>query len=180
MTSSEASFACGRGHFHDIYIEHTAPIQFKTSANVVGKEGRLSKKWKTKSCSRVELGADGIYIAYNLDICPHWSAARQSRKQVANLIELRTKTNVRVISRQKSFSAVNDLIAVNSSNEEWIHVRNKFDAYPWQDIAQEIMSGNSNHSRGNLVKHRGYCIRHESQSRKASYISQFFENNRCK
>ena len=153
MTSS---VACGRGHFHDIYIEHTTRFKFKTSTNVVAKEGWLSKKWKTKSCSCVELGADGIYVAYNLDISPHWSASRQTRKEIAKQIKLHTKTSVQVISRQKSFSASNDLLAVNSSNEEWVHIRNQFNAYPWQDIAQELMTSTSNRSRGNLAKHRGY------------------------
>ena len=50
---------------------------------------------------------------------------KTDKKQVAKQIGFPTKTNVQVIPQQKSFAVANELTAFNSSNKEWVHIRNQ-------------------------------------------------------
>ena len=156
MSKQNIEDACSRSHFHDIYIEHTERTRFRVAPKTVMTEGPLSKKWKTTLCSRVELGPEGIYVPYNLDVSPHWSAPRGKRKSISDHVLKRTSNQVRVIPKQQSFAAMGDIIALNSCHDDWNRFELLFQQYPWEHIVEELLSTSHDKSRGNLAKHRGF------------------------
>ena len=95
MPKQNIDDACSCSHFHDIYIEHTVRTRFRVAPKTVTSEGPLSRKWKTVLCSRVELGPEGIYVPYNLDVYPHWSAPREKRKSISDQVLKQTSNHVR-------------------------------------------------------------------------------------
>ena len=178
MPKQNIDDACSCFHFHDIYIEHTECTRFRVAPKTVTTKGPLSTKWRTVLCFWVALGSKEIYVLYNLDISPHWSAPCEKCKAISDQVLKPTSNHVRVVPKQPSFAVDDDIVALNSCHADWNHFEILFQQFPWNNIVEELLSTSHDKSSGNLAKHREFTpLDIKAKDNKSVTFPQFLNVN---